>query len=348
MLYFSVGISDLESRKKMVPHISGLSSPERVGIDVSEDKFDACIRHADTKVKAAFRMSSEGFSDFHKWLKKHDLKNPELWMEATGRYYERLAEWAHKHDWKIVLANPRSVRYFAYSKLKLNKTDPLDASVILRFAETSESGEFHFWQPKTAPQKELRDLQIEIRGLKKQISQEQCRLKCGLRSDFVKDRVRETILFLKNQVEKLHKASMRLIRQDPEMHQLYKCLTSIKGFGDVTIALVIWKIDFKLFKKGRQLVKFAGLDIVMWESGKTCKRKPRISRAGHSDLRAGMYLPAVVAMTHDRDTARFADNLIKNGSSKKQVICAVMARLLRIAFARVREINQESSLLSAA
>jgi transposase len=309
---------------------------ERIGIDISEEKFDVCIRSLDSKQKATFSMDRRGMQQFQRWLQRYTEKTPELWMEATGRYYEGLAEWAHKLGWKIVIANPRSVRHFAVSKLKVSKTDPLDAEIILRFAETSELDEFHYWEPKSGALKNLRDLQVEIRGLKKAMVQEQNRLQCGLQSPFVRESIKQTLAFLQNQIKRLQQESMSVIKADVDLLRIYSVLKPIKGFGDVTIALMIWKIDFDAFKKGRQLVKYAGLDSVAWQSGKS-KRPEHISKVGHAELRSGLFLPALTAMTHDPETVKFANKLKASGACKKTIACAVMARLLRVAFARVRD-----------
>lgn len=310
---------------------------DRVGIDISDGKFDACIRRESGKHKAEFKINRSGADQFRQWLKKHAIDHPELWMEATGRYFEELAEWAVKRDWKVVVANPRCVRQFAISKLKISKSDPLDAETVLCFAERSTDEDFRFWQPRSAARKELRDLQLSVKGLKKEIGQERNRLKCGLQSEFTKNAIRQTISFLQSQVKKLHKESMRIIRSDAELVRDYRSLKSIKGFGDVTVAFVLAKIDFDAFRKGRQLVKYAGLDTVQWQSGKSIRKRERISRVGHADLRSAIFLPAVVAITHDPEMRDFAEKLSSRGACNKVIICAVMAKLLRIAFARVRD-----------
>lgn len=329
----------------MVPKITSTSASE-VGIDISEATFDACLREGDSKPKAAFPLSGAGRDQFRRWLKKHGITQAVLWMEATGRYFEELAEWALKLGWKVVVANPRAVRHFAMSKLKMNKTDKLDAMTLLRFAECAEEREFRYWAPLSAARKELRDLQVAVRGMKKAIIQERNQLKCPLKSNFAKERLRQTIKHLEAQVKALHQESMRIIKADTHLLELYKVLKPMKGIGDITIALILWKIDFAAFRKGRQLVKFAGLDSVVWQSGTSVRRKSCISRQGHADLRSGLYLPAIVAMTHDKDTSVFAKELEDRGVCKKVIICAVMARLLRIAFARVRD-SQKSNAIAA-
>lgn len=155
---------------------------QQVGIDVSQEKFDACIRQSDKFKCATFQMSKKGFDQFRQWLKSNSLTDPHLWMEATGRYFENLAEWAVERGWNVSVANPAAVRHFANSKLKIAKTDKLDSKIILRFAESASPEEIRLWAPKSHAAKELRDLQLEVAGLKKMIGQERNRLKCGLTS----------------------------------------------------------------------------------------------------------------------------------------------------------------------
>jgi hypothetical protein len=65
--------------------------------------------------------------------------------------------------------------------------------------------------------------------------------------------------------------------------------------------------------------------------------KERISRVGHADLRAALYFPAVVAMTHDPEMAEYKRHLEQRGKNTNVIICAIMARLLRKAFALIRD-----------
>lgn len=152
----------------------------------------------------------------------------------------------------------------------------------------------------------------------------------------VKSAIRTTIKLLQEQANRLQLQSMRIIKSDPTLARMAVALKTIKGFGPVTIALLLAKVDFQLFERARQLVKYAGLDAVPWQSGKT-NRSKGISRAGHAGLRSAMYYPAIVAMTHDPLNKAFAERLEKSGACNKQIICAVMARLLRVAFAVVRD-----------
>jgi len=270
-------------------------------------------------------------------------------MEATGRYWDDLAMWAYKLGWKVTVVNPRCIRSFAESRLKYNKTDKLDAECILLFAEGAREGDLRQWHPRSAAERELKELQMGINGLAKEIGQQQNRLKSGIKSAALKDSIKRTIEFLQKQKTELEIMAMQLIKGDPKLLELYKILRQIKGFGDKTIRMLIARIDFDSFTKGRQLVSYAGLGTATWESGKSVRKKGHISRVGHADLRCGLYFPAVVAMTHDPEMIQLRQRLEGRKKESKEIICAVMATLLRKAFALVRNARkQEAAMVAAA
>lgn len=312
---------------------------QKVGIDISAHKFDVEFQGLYGKHKAEFKMTEAGMKQFQKWLMKHGCSAPELWMESTGRYYEDLADWACSLGWSVYAVNPRCIRDFARARMQISKSDPLDASIIRRFAECSGPEDYRKWVPLSAGRRELRDLQLVVKGLKKEIVRNQNRLKCGLQSPFAVATIKATIKDLAKSIKSLHDQSLKVIREDAELSKHFSVLMRIKGFGEVSVCYLLAKVDFFKFQKGRQLVKFAGLDVAEWRSGKSVKGKDRISRVGHSDLRSAMYMPALTAIRHDPETARIAAGMQSRNICKKVIICSVMARMLRVAFAAIRDSN---------
>lgn len=332
----------------MLQKLESERSTTLVGADVSQDWFDAAIAVGKSQIGQRFSMNKKGVNDFRNWLKKHDISDVHLWIEATGHHSNDLAAWVHDYGWRVSVVNARCVRHFAISQLQMNKNDKLDAKVILRFAQTADVKRFRDWQPKSPAQKALRDTQIEILGLKNSMTRERNRLRSGITSFVVRQSIEATIAHQRAQIKALRKEAMRLIKSDEVLFRTYKVLEQIRGFGEVTITFLLSRVDFGAFKKGRQLVKFAGLDSLQHESGTSVRKKARISRVGHSDLRSALYWPAIVAIRDDQATAQFAQAIAERAKSKMVAICAVMARLLRVAFARVRDERASMQQLQAA
>jgi transposase len=315
----------------------------KVGIDISEGSFDAAIEISGKFRRGEFKDTRKGCSEFHKWLRKHDVTEPHLFMEATGRYWEPLATWAYKKGWRVTISNPRQVRKFAESTGQYNKTDPLDAECNLAFGQTCKPEKTRIWVPRSDTENELKELHMELEGVKKMITAERNRSRSGVRSTFVKEVIKENIARLKALQKSLERRALEVIKQDQKLFAAHKELKKVKGFGDKTIIVLLARVDFDQFRKGRQLVGFAGLAPRKWESGKSVRKRECISRVGHADLRGALFLPAIVAMTHDAEMAEYRKRLESSGKAGKTVICAVMARMLRKAFALVRNAKRAQS-----
>ncbi|MGP0171557.1 transposase, partial [Pseudomonas sp. NCHU5208] len=109
-------------------------------------------------------------------------------------------------------------------------------------------------------------------------------------------------------------------------------LKSIDGIADRTATLLLAELgDMQRFGDSRDVTAFAGLNPKLQDSGKH-KGHVRISRMGSSVLRAGLYLPAVVSLTHNAAIRAMAKRLKARGKAGKQIVCAAMRKLLCIAY----------------
>jgi transposase len=308
-----------------------------IGVDMAAKDFQVCARTDKGELQSGkFVNTLTGFEKLKKWASTR-ITDIHLIMEATGRYWKPLAKWALEQGWKVTVLNPRQARDYASSQMKYNKTDAIDAKVLLRFGESARPGELRFWQRPSENHEILEELQGRISSLKKCKNQEQNRLKSGLVSERAKQDIRNHIEYLEKSIKALQKEVKALIMSDEKLRSAFTNLSSIIGLGETTAILLMAKIDFDLFQSGRQLVALAGLVPRFWESGTSVKKKTVISRVGHSDLRAALYLPAISAMKHDPGLLNWVEGMEKRGKPKKVMICAVMARLLQAAFAVVRD-----------
>ena len=112
-----------------------------VGIDVSMEDFHACInvRSDDGSVKIkgtrTFQNTSVGFKELIQWVlgRKKDDCTLSFVMEATGVYYEDLADFLYssKEQVSVVLAN--KIKNYAKSINVKTKTDKVDSKIIADF-----------------------------------------------------------------------------------------------------------------------------------------------------------------------------------------------------------------------
>ena len=96
----------------------------------------------------------------------------------------------------------------------------------------------------------------------------------------------------------------------------------------------------KQFSQSSQMVAFSGLVPKNSESwlfkGKFLKGKFSLAKNGSSDIRAKMYMPALVAIKHNPDIKAQYERLLANGKCKMQAVYAAMRKLVHICFGVIK------------
>src|SRR5215207_6275527 len=127
-----------------------------LGIDIAKDTFDLVLTGHQTQPEhAQFENRRRGFKQFYRFLGKRQALTAHACLEATGRYYENLADFLYEQGIPVSVVNPARIQAYAESLLKRNKTNKADAAVIADFCRTQQPD---LWQPPTAQQRELQAL----------------------------------------------------------------------------------------------------------------------------------------------------------------------------------------------
>ncbi len=93
------------------------------------------------------------------------------------------------------------------------------------------------------------------------------------------------IRLLDKQIESIQKEVARLVESDPELKRKLGHITQIKGVGLMSAVTVIAETNgFTLFENSKQLVSYAGYDVVENQSGKRAG-KTGISKKGNYRIR---------------------------------------------------------------
>ena len=158
------------------------------------------------------------------------------------------------------------------------------------------------------------------------------RLEAHHASNAVTRQLQAQITFWDKQIAQTEHLIDDHIDRYPDLKQQRDLLTSIPGIGDITACRLIAELgDIHRFDNVRELVAFVGLNPRQHQSGK--KRVTHgISRMGQASLRAALYMPAIVAKQRNPRLAAWAEVLQQRGLTGKQVIVAVMRKLIHLAY----------------
>lgn len=304
-----------------------------VGVDVAKASFDVAtpLKPGKFRTRAKLPNVAAGFVAFDQWLQAHAPGAP-VFMEATGIYHEALAEHLFEQGHTVYVLNPAQVKAFGESQLSRTKTDRTDAKLIARFgvALLATPERLRPWQPLSPEQRTLRELVRRLDDLKSMRQMELNRL--DVAREPVRDSIERMVKELGEQIHELEQAIADHIDQDPDLRGRRDLLESIPGIGPVTSAWLLAQLgDGGRFNDARQIVAFAGLNPRLHESGRY-RGQARISRVGDHTLRAKLYLPAMTARRTNPVLKAFAQRLSDRGKPFKVVMCAVMRKLLHIAW----------------
>ncbi|MBC5786411.1 IS110 family transposase [Ramlibacter sp. USB13] len=303
---------------------------DTIGIDVSKEKLDVALLREQGKFRdKVVANSRKGFQELAAWLAKQDVTKAHVCMEATGAYWEDLAEFLVDAGFEVSVVNPLLIRKFGESLGERSKTDKLDARVIAKFCAQRVPER---WQ---APSKAIRGLRALVRRREALIGlrTEELNRRDSASEPRVLESISKVIAMLDEQIAEIERQIRQHIDSDPTLKDQRKLLESVPGIGPVLSGMLLSYYGGDLrFATSKQAVAFAGLDTSRRESGTSVRGKPRLSKKGHSDIRGTLYMPAVVAMTRTAWGRIFAGRLAAAGKPPMLVIGAVMRKLVAIAY----------------
>jgi len=300
-----------------------------LGIDVAKAKLDCALRLPNQKFKnKRFDNTSKGFAELSAWLALHGVQTLHVCMEATGVYWEAVAEHLADTGVTVSVVNPAQIKSYAGALLLRTKTDKVDARLIAEFCASQRPAP---WKAPAPAIRELRALVARRDALIAMRTQEHNRLLVA-RTNVHKN--------IQTHIEHLNKAILDIearirqrIHDDPDLKDQRALLHSIPGLGEVTIPVILaYYGGASRFESAKQAVAFAGLDPRQHESGSSVRGKPRLSKIGHSALRKALYMPAMVATSRTDWGKHFKERLAAAGKPPMLILGAMMRKLLQVAF----------------
>jgi transposase len=288
-----------------------------LGVDIAKSYLDAAMGSE----KRRFSNDTIGHRELIKWVKQ--VKAPvQVICESSGGYERALVQGLARAGVQISLVQANRVRQFARAAGILAKTDRIDAEVLCEFGKVMRP------QTVTAAkleQEHLRELESQRRHLTHLLVMEQNR---GTRvSDASVQRLNRSLINqIKKQIEKLDRLIKEHIEQSPRLFAKAEKLTSIKGVGERTAALLLAQMPELGQLNRREVAALVGVAPFNRDSGRM--RGKRAIYGGRRFVRHGLYMAALVAARHNPILRGFYLRLRAAGKPAKLALTATMRKLL--------------------
>lgn len=284
-----------------------------IGVDIADNQSSTAMTVENNRTK------------IDRWIKSIvDPSNAIVVMEATGGYESLLVERLHEHQIALAVVNPRQVRDFARGIGRDEKTDPIDARVLVRFGGVVQPAP---QPPKSEEQIRIEALVVRRRQILGLINQEQNRLK-QTRDKDIRNSIAAILNPLEKQLKMLNNKIEKAITANETNTRKIEILSSVKGVGPVTVSTIIAELPELGTLNRKEVAKRVGVAPINKDSGKMTG-KPRTS-GGRSGICRTLYMAALVATRHNPKIKAFYQRLLVNGKLKKVALTAAMRKLLTI------------------
>jgi len=300
-------------------------SPTRiyVGIDVGQTRLD--VAHGTEGWWVA--NDDRGIADLVARLEA--LQPTLVVLEATGGIEMPLVGALAAAEVPVVVVNPRQTRQFAKATGRLAKTDAIDAQVLARFAEGVQPALRPL--PDAATQK-LSSLVTRRRQVVEMLTAEKNRLRTA--APAVRGHIKEHILWLERSLSDLDSELAQAIHSSDIWRAQDDLLQSAPGVGPVLSTTLLAELPELGRLNRKQIAALVGVAPLNRDSGTL--RGRRAIWGGRSQVRATLYMAALVAARHNAVIRAFYDRLIAAGKPKKVALTACMRKLLTILNAMIQ------------
>jgi transposase len=298
-----------------------------VGIDVSKDRLDICVRPSEEAFGVA--RDSEGLERLVERLRA--ISPALVALEATGGYETVVAGALAAAHLPLAVVNPRQIRDFARSTGKLAKTDRLDAAAIAHFAEAIRPPARRVADEEAQA---LGELVARRRQVIEMIVAEKNRRRLAGQPRVLKA-IDRHIDLLQAELSELDRDIDGAIRKSPAWQADADLLASVPGVGKATLRTLIAELPELGRLDRRKIAALVGVAPINRDSG--AQRGRKTIAGGRAPVRPALYMAALVASRANPIIAAHYQKLRSSGKAAKQALTACIRKLLVILNAILRD-----------
>ena len=313
-----------------------------VGLDVSSKKIDASISVIDERQKVVVKSSTQitntkkGFENLEHWILKHKKEEIPVvvCMEATGIYHENCAYYLYEKGFETSIILPNKAKKYLEAIGLKSKNDSIDAKGL---AQMGAEQCLERWQPMGTFFYELRLLTRQYQNvteLKTVIKNQLDALSFAMHKlESVTDQLKQTIELFETQLQELNKSILQHVKSNQQVSERVEKICSMKGLGILSVATVLAETNgFILFKNYKQVISYAGYDVVEAQSGSRIG-KTKISKKGNSRIRRILHMPSLVVIQREvKPFKDLYDRTYKKHGIKMKSYVAVQKKILTMIY----------------
>jgi transposase len=311
---------------------------QAIGIDCAKDDFVASFgkyyENSEVIITATQNIKNhqEGFEKLESFIGKNAERDMPVFMvmEATGVYHEKLACYLYDKGYKVSVVLPQRAKAFMKT-LKTKTVTDKESSKGLTIMGLEKK--LDLWEKPDKIFNALKQITREREQVQKSLAQIKNQLHAEKLGAWPNSRSIERMESLKkiyiNQIKEIEMDIKIIIKAHPDIEERINKIITAPGLGLLTVVTVVAETNgFGLIRNKRQLISYAGYDVVEKTSGTSVRGKAHISHKGNRHIRRAMHMPALTAIRHtDHNKALFVRLVSKHGIKMKGVV-AVQRKLL--------------------
>jgi transposase len=309
-----------------------------IGADLSKESIDLFSHPLQTYLR--IENSCKGFRQMLKWLRDQNItcSNVMIVMEHTGLYSYHMEAFLHEHEISFTKVSALAIKRSL--GLVRGKSDKVDAQRIARYGFEKKD----VLVVAGKPNKSIERLQM-LHATRDRLVKHRASLICAIKeygkilkqSDVI---IKSNLSLVKNfteQIKKIEAQIDELIIKEQAVNQNFQLLTTIKGVGKVVATTAIIKTkNFTRFPNARKFACYCGTAPFEHSSGKSIRRKTRVSHLADKEMKTLLDQSAKSAIQYDKELKHFYHRRIAIGKSKKSTINIVRNKILYRMFAVIK------------
>lgn len=314
-----------------------------VGIDVSKATLDvSVIKDGEQIFYQKIENKANVIVKLLKTLKIEynvNLATSLFCMEHTGVYTSIILSTLHEKRQVIWLESANQIKRSI--GIQRGKSDKVDAKRIAYYAYKNFD-KLKEWNP---PSDHIQKLKLFV-SIRKRLIKTEIALKKPLnelnflsieQQNILKNGYNLTLDAIKKDLKKIDQDILQIIKENENLHHLFKLVISVKGIGKVTaIQMIVTTNEFKTITDAKKYACYAGIAPFEHLSGSSIRGRTRVSDLADKTTKTYLHMASLAAIREKGEMQDYFLRKVEQGKNKMSILNAVRNKLIHRVFSCVR------------